>query len=169
MSGVFRAGGGAAGAGPTAPGARPEDRLAALGLVLPPLRKAAGNYRGFMLAGDLLFLAGQGADGWTGRVGADLPVERARLAARDCTLNLLAQTRAALGSLDRVRQVVKVLGFVACTEDFRDTPAVLDGASDLLVAVFGEQAGAHGRSAVGVQALPKGFAVEIEMVLQVNP
>lgn len=158
MSGVFR----------VPPGERPEDRLAALGLALPPLRPAAGTYRGSVLAGDLLFLSGQGADGWTGRVGADLPVDQARLAARDCTLNLLAQTRAALGALDRVRQVVKVLGFVACTEDFRDTPAVLDGASDLLVAVFGPVAGAHGRSAVGVQALPKGFAVEIEMVVQVR-
>ena len=158
MSGVFR----------VVPGERPEERLAALGLALPALRPAAGTYRGSVLAGDLLFLAGQGADGWTGRVGADLPVEKAQRAARDCMLNLLAQTRAALGALDRVRQVVKVLGFVACTEDFRDTPAVLDGASDLLVAVFGEQAGAHGRSAVGVQALPKGFAVEIEMVVQVR-
>jgi enamine deaminase RidA (YjgF/YER057c/UK114 family) len=146
----------------------PEDRLAALGLELPPLRPAAGSYRGYVRAGDLLFLAGQGADGWTGRVGDDLPVDRARLAARDCALNLLAQTRAALGSLDRVRQVVKVLGFVACTPRFHDQPAVIDGASDLLVAVFGAETGGHGRSAVGVAALPKGFAVEIEMVVQVR-
>ncbi len=146
----------------------PEDRLAALGLTLPALRPAAGTYRGYVQAGDLLFLAGQGADGWTGRVGDDLPVDRARVAARDCMLNLLAQTRAALGSLDRVRQVVKVLGFVVCTPQFSDTPAVLDGASDLLVSVFGAQVGGHGRSAVGVAALPKGFAVEIEMVLQVR-
>ena len=151
-----------------ATGETPEDRLAALGLTLPALRPAAGSYRGYVQAGDLLFLAGQGADGWTGRVGDDLPVDRARLAARDCTLNLLAQTRAALGSLDRVRQVVKVLGFVACTPQFCDQPAVLDGASDLLVAVFGSDAGGHGRSAVGVAALPKGFAVEIEMVVQVR-
>ena len=149
-------------------GEQPEDRLAALGLALPALRPAAGAYRGSVRAGDLLFLAGQGADGWTGRVGADLSLEQARTAARDCMLNLLAQTRAALGSLDRVRQVVKVLGFVACTDDFREMPVVLDGASELLVAVFGEQAGGHGRSAVGVQALPKGFAVEIEMVVQVR-
>ena len=162
MSSVFRVGTG------SAPGGQPESRLASLGLALPALRPAAGTYRGFVLAGDLLFLAGQGADGWTGRVGADLPHEQARTAARDCMLNLLAQTRAALGSLDRVRQVVKVLGFVACTEEFRDLPAVLDGASELLIAVFGEQVGGHGRSAVGVQALPKGFAVEIEMVVQVR-
>jgi enamine deaminase RidA (YjgF/YER057c/UK114 family) len=106
----------------------PEDRLAALGLTLPALRPAAGSYRGYVQAGDLLFLAGQGADGWTGQVGVDLPVDRARVAARDCMLNLLAQTRAALGSLDRVRKVVKVLGFVASTPQFRYTPAVLDGA-----------------------------------------
>ena len=162
MSGVFRVG------TRSTPGGQPDDRLASLGLALPALRPAAGTYRGFVLAGDLLFLAGQGADGWTGRVGADLPLEQARKAARDCMLNLLAQTRAALGSLDRVRQVVKVLGFVACTEEFRDLPAVLDGASELLIAVFGEQVGGHGRSAVGVRALPKGFAVEIEMVVQVR-
>ena len=159
MNGVFRV---------RTTGDAPEDRLAALGLTLPALRPAAGSYRGFVQAGDLLFLAGQGADGWTGQVGTDLPVDRARLAARDCMLNLLAQTRDALGALDRVRQVVKVLGFVACTPQFRDTPAVLDGASDLLVSVFGAEVGGHGRSAVGVAALPKGFAVEIEMVLQVR-
>ena len=159
MNGVFRV---------RTTGDAPEDRLAALGLTLPALRPAAGSYRGYVQAGDLLFLAGQGADGWTGQVGTDLPVDRARLAARDCMLNLLAQTRDALGALDRVRQVVKVLGFVACTPQFRDTPTVLDGASDLLVSVFGAEVGGHGRSAVGVAALPQGFAVEIEMVLQVR-
>jgi enamine deaminase RidA (YjgF/YER057c/UK114 family) len=142
-----------------------EERLAGLGLALPELRPAAGNYVGYVRTGNLLYLAGQGADGWTGRLGADLTVEQGRRAARDCMLNLLAQTRAAVGSLERVR-VVKLLGFVACTPGFQDNPAVLDGASDLLVDVFGER-GRHARSAVGVQALPKGFAVEIEMVVEV--
>src|SRR5262249_40338610 len=125
---------------------------------LPPLRPRAGNYVGWVRSGDLLFLAGQGADGFTGRLGDDLDVDSGQAAARACMLTLLAQTEAALGSLDRVRRVVKVLGFVACSESFTRLPEVLDGASDLLQEVFGER-GAHARSAIGVQALPKGFAV----------
>lgn len=143
----------------------PEARLAQLGLELPPLRAKAGNYVGWVRTGNLLFLAGQGADGHVGRVGADLTVEQGRLAARDCALNLLAQTRDALGSLDQVWRIVKLLGFVTCTEDFRDAPAVIDGASDLLAEVLADR-GRHARSAIGVQALPLGFAVEIEMVLE---
>lgn len=143
-------------------------RLAELGLALPGLRPRAGNYVGYVRTGDLLFLSGQGADGWTGRVGADLSVSQGRQAARDCVLNLLAQTRDALGSLDRVAQIVKLLGFVACTEDFRDAPTVIDGASDLLADVFGDR-GHHARSAIGAQALPLGFAVEVEMVVAVVP
>jgi len=145
----------------------PEERLAKLGLSLPGLRPRAGNYVGYVRSGDLLFLAGQGADGWVGRVGGDLTLEQGRQAAADCMLNLLAQTRDALGSLQRVARVVKVLGFVACTEGFRDTPAVIDGASDLLHQIFGER-GTHARSAVGCQALPLGFAVEIEMVVEIG-
>lgn len=145
----------------------PSERLRALGLELPPLRARAGNYVGAVTSGNLLFLSGQGADGWVGRVGAELDVEAGRRAARDCMLNLLAQTEAALGTIDRVARVVKVLGFVACTEDFAEAPKVIDGASDLLNEVFGE-AGAHARSAIGVQALPLGFAVEIEMVVEVR-
>lgn len=143
------------------------ERMAAAGLTLPPLRRPAGRYVGWTRAGDLLFLAGQGADGHVGRVGADLDLEAGRRAARDCMLNLLAQTHDALGSLDAVGQVLKVLGFVACTDDFRALPQVLDGASDVLHAAFG-RAGLHGRSAIGVRALPLGFAVEIEMVVQVS-
>lgn len=142
-----------------------DDRLAELGLTLPPVRLAAGNYLGWVGSGRLLFLAGQGADGWTGRVGADLDVAQGQEAARDCMFNLLTQARSALGSLDEITKIVKVLGFVACTEDFTDTPTVLNGASDLLVAVFGDR-GRHGRSAIGVQSLPLGFAVEIEMVVE---
>ena len=146
----------------------PERRLAELGLELPGLRPRAGLYEGWVLAGDLLFLAGQGADGWTGRVGEGLTIEQGRLAARDCALNLLAQTRDALGSLDRVAQVVKVTGFVACGPGFGAVPAVVDGASALLVDLFGDRGG-HARTAVGVAALPLGFAVEVEMVVRVRP
>lgn len=158
---------------PVAGGSPPRDatlaRMADLGLALPPLRPKAGRYVGHVRAGELLFLAGQGADGWTGRVGADLTVEQGRAAARACALNLLAQSADALdGRLDRVRRVVKVLGFVACTPEFTQCPQVLDGASDLLVDVLGENRAAAARSAIGVQALPLGFAVEVEMVLHVG-
>jgi enamine deaminase RidA (YjgF/YER057c/UK114 family) len=144
----------------------PERRLAQLGLELPALRPKAGLYEGWARSGDLLFLSGQGADGWTGRLGADLTLEQGRLAACDCALNLLAQTRDALGSLDRVAQIVKLTGFVACTSEFTGVPAVVDGASALLVDVFGDR-GRHARSAVGVAALPLGFAVEVELVVRV--
>ena len=146
----------------------PERRLAELGLERPALRPRAGLYEGWVSAGDLLFLSGQGADGWTGRLGADLSVDQGRLAARDCALNLLAQTRHALGSLDRVAQVVKVTGFVACTPGFTGVAAVVDGASSLLLELFGDRGG-HARTAVGVAALPLGFAVEVEMVVEVAP
>jgi enamine deaminase RidA (YjgF/YER057c/UK114 family) len=145
-------------------------RLASLGLELPALRPKAGNYIGYHRVGDLLFLAGQGADGWVGRVGADLTVEQAKLAARDCMLNLLAQANDALaGDWGRWVKPVKMLGFVACTESFIACPTVIDGASDLLVDVFGAD-GQHARSAVGVQALPLGFVVEVELIVQLqNP
>lgn len=144
-----------------------EARLAELGLSLPALRSRAGNYIGWYRKGDLLFLAGQGADGWVGRVGEDYTTEEGALAAQDCALNLLAQTRDALGTLDAIEGIAKVLGFVACPPGFTETPQVLDGASNLLDEVLGER-GPHPRSAVGVQMLPKGFAVEIEMVVAVR-
>jgi enamine deaminase RidA (YjgF/YER057c/UK114 family) len=146
-----------------------EARLADAGLELPPLRPKAGAYVGWVRAGDLVFLSGQGADGHVGRVGDDLDLEAGRRAARDCMLNLLAQTRDALGSLEEVGRIVKVLGFVACTEGFTDAPRVLDGASEVLQLAFGADNGSHARSAIGAQALPLGFAVEIEMVVQAVP
>jgi enamine deaminase RidA (YjgF/YER057c/UK114 family) len=144
-----------------------EARLRELGIELPALRRPAGNYVGWVRTGDLLFLSGQGADGFTGRVGADLGVADGRAAARACALNLLAQARDAVGSLDRVARVVKLLGFVACTDEFTAAPAVIDGASDLLAEVFGD-GGRHARSAIGVRALPLGFAVEVEMILELR-
>ncbi len=143
-------------------------RLKELGLELPGLRPKAGNYIGHHRVGDLLFLAGQGADGWVGRAGADVTMEQAQLAARDCMLNLLAQTDDALaGDWSRWVKPVKMLGFVACTESFTSCPTVIDGASNLLVDIFGKD-GRHARSAVGVQALPLGFVVEIELVVQIR-
>ena len=146
----------------------PERRLAELGLELPALRPKAGLYEGWARSGDLLFLAGQGADGWTGQLGVELTVEQGRAAARVCALNLLAQTRAALGSLDQVARVVKVTGFVACVPGFGAVAAVVDGASALLVELFGDR-GRHARTAVGVAALPLGFAVEVEAVVEARP
>lgn len=145
-----------------------EGRLRAAGMEIPPLRPKAGKYAGWVRTGDVLYLSGQGADGHVGRLGDDLDLATGRTAARDCMLNLLAQTADALGSLERVARIVKVLGFVACREDFRDIPQVLDGASEVLHAAFGQERGAHARSAIGVQALPLGFAVEIEMVVEIG-
>lgn len=143
------------------------DRLAALGLELPTLRPKAGNYVGRVRAGDLLFLSGQGADGFTGRVGAGLTRDQGYEAARACGLNLLAQIHDETGGLGAVRQVVQVRGYVTCTDDFTEVPLVINGASDLFVAVFGDR-GAHARTAIGVQNLPLGFAVEVDMVVQLG-
>ncbi len=143
----------------------PEHRLQELGIELPEPHPAAGTYASWTRAGDLVFLAGQGSRHHLGRVGAELDLAAGREAAREAMLDLLAQTRDALGSLDRVGRVVRVTGYVRCTEDFIDQPAVLDGATDLLVEVFGPERGRPARAAVGVASLPMGIAVEIEMVV----
>lgn len=146
-------------------------RLAELGLELPPLSKPAGNYLGCKRVGDLLYVGGHGpvtATGVTcGKVGTTVTLEQAREAARATALSMLATVKAELGSLDRVKQVVKVFGMVNVAPGFNRTPAVLDGCSDVLVAIFGD-AGRHTRSAVGMAELPFDICVEIEMVLQVE-
>ncbi|MBI2371010.1 MAG: RidA family protein [Deltaproteobacteria bacterium] len=150
-----------------------EQALARLGLTLPEPMAPMGAYVPTRQVGDLLFVSGQGPrlDGdlqCRGKVGRDLTVEEGYAAARLVMLNCLSQVKAALGDLDRVAQVVKVLGFVNAPEGFRETPKVLNGASELLLAIYGE-AGRHARSAIGVAALPSDIAVEIEMVVQVRP
>jgi enamine deaminase RidA (YjgF/YER057c/UK114 family) len=146
-------------------------RLQELGLALPPVFRPVANYLGCKRSGNLLFVGGHGpatARGVVrGKVGADLTLEQGREAARATALSLLATVRDALGSLDRVRQVVKVLGMVNCAPGFNRTPEVIDGCSDVLVAVFGD-AGRHTRSAVGMAELPFDIPVEIEMVLEVD-
>jgi enamine deaminase RidA (YjgF/YER057c/UK114 family) len=123
--------------------------------------------------GNLLFVSGHGplrTDGKPsarGKLGRELSVEQGYKVAREVGLNLLATTRATLGSLDRVKRVVKVLGMVASAEGFNEQPKVINGFSDLMVEVFGE-AGRHARSAVGMAELPVGIPVEIEMVLEVE-
>jgi enamine deaminase RidA (YjgF/YER057c/UK114 family) len=150
-----------------------EVRLAELGLQLPQATPPAGNYVGAVRSGSLLFLSGHGPSGPDGvpvfgKVGRDLDVAEAQAAARLVGLNLLSTMRRELGSLDNVERIVKVLGMVNCAPGFNQTPAVIDGCSDLLVAVFGESIGKHARSAVGLAELPFDIAVEIELVAQVR-
>jgi enamine deaminase RidA (YjgF/YER057c/UK114 family) len=146
-----------------------EQRLAALGLTLPPPPTPLGNYVPFRLAGNLLFLSGVGprqADGVsvTGKVGAEVDVERAYEAAKLCGLNLLVNIRAAAGSLDRVDTILKVLGMVNAVPSFTDHPKVINGCTDLFVAVFGDS-GRPARSAVGMGSLPGNISVEVEAVV----
>jgi len=148
-----------------------EARLKALGIRLPSAPTPMANYVRSVHAGNLLFTAGAGPlqDGkltFVGKVGRDLTVEQGQQAARLVGINLLASVREALGSLDRVKRVVKVLGMVNATETFGEHPKVMNGFSDLMVEVFGD-AGRHARSAVGMGSLPFGIAVEIEMVVEV--
>ncbi|PRY92933.1 enamine deaminase RidA (YjgF/YER057c/UK114 family) [Hasllibacter halocynthiae] len=147
--------------------------LAERGLSLPDAPAPAANYVPAVRTGDHLHVSGQisqGADGAliTGKVGADLSVEDGARAAERCALAILAQARKALdGDLGRLRRVVKLVGFVNSAPDFEDQPKVINGASDLLVALLGER-GRHARSAVSAGALPFGVAVEIEAVLEVG-
>lgn len=150
----------------------PATRLAELGLTLPAPAAPVAAYVPTVEAGGFLYVSGQVSfvDGALvkGKLGADLSVEQGFAAAQGCGLMLLAQAQAALGSLDRVARVVKLGAFVACTPDFTDQPKVANGASELMVAVFGET-GKHSRSAVGVPSLPLGCAVEIDAVFALHP
>ncbi|HEX4057660.1 MAG TPA: RidA family protein [Galbitalea sp.] len=147
-----------------------EARLAELGLELPDVAKPAGAYVPAMVSGHLLFTAGQlpwvaGVLPATGKVGAEVTADTAKELARHCVLNALAATKAALGSLDRIQRVVKVVGFVASDPSFTAQPGVINGASELLGEIFGP-AGEHARSAVGVAVLPLDTPVEIEFIFE---
>ena len=148
-----------------------EHRLAEQGLALPNPVSPIANYVPFVRSGNLVYISGQvsiDADGGIkGTVGGDLSLEQGQAAARLCGLNLLAQMRAACGGdLDKVKRVVKLGGFVQGAADFIDIPSVVNGCSDLMVAAFGDN-GRHARSAVGVYRLPRGFAVEVDAVVEV--
>ena len=148
-----------------------EARLKAKNIELPAPSVPVANYVGFVRTGNLLFLAGSGPsrEWWgKGKVGKEMTLEEGYQAARSTGLNLLATTRQALGSLDKVKRVVKVLGMVNSAPGFTDQPKVINGFSDLMVEVFGEAIGKHARSAVGMAELPFGIPVEIEMVLEVE-
>lgn len=149
-----------------------EAKLADLGLTLPQAAAPVAAYVPTVEVGGLLHVSGQlpFVDGKlvTGRLGEDVSLEAGNAAAQACGLMILAQVKAALGSLDRVERVVKLGAFVNSTGDFTDQPKVANGASELMVAVFGD-AGKHARSAVSVPALPLGAAVEIDAVVAVRP
>jgi enamine deaminase RidA (YjgF/YER057c/UK114 family) len=144
------------------------DKLRALGLELPP-RRSYGKYAGAVRTGDLIFVSGAGpggSDGFvTGKVGLDVDVPAAQEAAKLCVLNCLSAVQEEIGDLDRVRRVVKLLGFVNSAPGFTQQPAVMDGASGLLLELFTER-GQHARSSVGVAELPMNIAVEVEMIVE---
>ena len=150
-----------------------EARLKELGLELPAPGAPGGNYIPFVQVGELVFVAGQvtrldGKLHFVGKVGRDLDVESGQQAARLCALNLLAQLKVACGGdLDRVVRCVRLTGYVNATPEFGEQPKVINGASDLMVAVFGD-AGRHARTAVGVGSLPAGVACEVEGIFQVR-
>ena len=143
-----------------------DERLSKLGLVLPEPIAPVANYVTTARSGAILWTSGHTSPR-RGKLGADVSVEDGYAAARETALSLLSTVQAALGSLDRVVRVVKVLGMVNATAEFAGHPAVINGASDLLVAVFGDR-GRHARSAIGVSSLPAGAAVEIELILEVS-
>ena len=149
-----------------------EEKLKELGITLPQPPNPVANYVNAVRTGNLIFLAGKGprsADGTeiTGKLGIDITIEEGYRAARLTAINQLAVLKAELGDLNKVVRVVKVLGMVNCDPSFVEQPAVINGFSDLIVAVFGER-GRHARAAVGMASLPRGQAVEIEMIVEVE-
>ena len=157
----------------TAETSRVEDKLRELGFELPEPPKPVANYTGAVTVGNLVFVSGHGPtkDGqlvYRGKLGRDLDVEQGQKAAELVMLNALASLKREIGNLDRVRRIVKLLGMVNSMPDFGEQPEVINGASNLLTAIFGEERGKHARSAVGMGALPRGIAVEIEMIVEVS-
>jgi enamine deaminase RidA (YjgF/YER057c/UK114 family) len=149
-----------------------EERLQALGIELPAAPRPVASYVPAVEAGELLFISGQlpFRDGillHTGRVPAPVAVEAAQQAARQCVINALAVVREQLGTLDRVKRLVRLSGYVASSPDFYQQPAVINGASDLLEAIFGT-AGKHSRIAVGVASLPLNAPVELDLIMQIT-
>lgn len=156
----------------TQPSSSPEEILIELGITLPKASSPVANYVNGVQTGDLIFLSGKGPlkpDGTniTGKLGASLSIEEGYAAARLTGINQLAVLKAMLGDLSRVKRVVKVLGMVNASPDFTDHPKVINGYSDLMVAVFGDK-GKHARAAVGMGSLPSNIAVEIEMIVEIE-
>jgi enamine deaminase RidA (YjgF/YER057c/UK114 family) len=154
-------------------GARPEARVTELKLELPPPTRPSATLRPAVTTGNLIFVSGhisRAADGRliAGRVGEELDLVAGQAAARQCGLAILSTLRNELGSLDRVKRVVKVLGMVNCPPGFRDQPAVINRCSELFLDVFGKENGLGARSAVGMSSLPSGVAVEIEAIFEIE-
>jgi enamine deaminase RidA (YjgF/YER057c/UK114 family) len=150
----------------------PEERLKAKGIILTTPSAPVANYVNAVRVGNLLYLAGKGPgkpDGSyvTGKVGKDLTIEQGYEAARLAAISHLSVLKAELGDLNKVKRIVKVLGMVRCTDDFKDQPKVINGYSDLMVEIFGEK-GKHARSAVGMNSLPLGIAVEVEVIVEIE-
>jgi len=150
-----------------------DKKLKELSIELFPPTKPMGSYVKAVRTGNLLYLAGHGptrADNSniTGKVGKDLTIDQGVAAARQTGIAILSTLKGELGDLNKVKRIVKVLGMVNCTEDFVDQPKVMNGFSDLMVAVFGDK-GKHARSAVGMYALPSNIAVEIEIIVEIEP
>ena len=150
-----------------------EKKLAEMKLVLPEIPVSSASFVGYKRSGNLIYVSGQlplkdGKPTLIGRLGEDVSIDDAYIAAQQCTLNVLAQLKLALdGNWDRVVQIVRVGGFVRCTGDFADAAKVVNGASDLLVRLFGA-AGSHARAAIGVASLPLNVAVEIEATIEIS-
>lgn len=147
-----------------------ESILKSLGIELPPMAAPAANYVPSVRTGNLLFVSGQvsisPAGRFVGKLGQNLTVEEGQKAARICAVNILANLKASLGSLDKVGRIVKLVGFVNCTPDFEDPHKVVNGCSDLLTEVLGDR-GKHARSAIGMATLPLGAAVEVEVIVEI--
>lgn len=151
-----------------------ESRIAELKLELPPAPKPVAVYKPVVVVGGLAYVSGHGPlkpdkSLITGRVGADLDLNAGKAAARQVGLAILSTLRAQLGTLDRVKRLIKVLGMVNSTPDFKDHPAVINGFSELIVEIWGPENGMGARSAVGMGSLPGNIAVEIEAIFELNP
>ncbi len=152
----------------------PEAKIQELHLVLPPAPKPVAVYKPAVLAGNMLYVSGHGPlrpdmTQILGRVGDDLTLEQGYQAARQVGLAILSTVRNTLGSLDKVKRLIKTLGMVNCTPDFKDHPKVINGFSELMADVFGKENGIGARSAVGMVSLPGNIAVEIECIFEVKP
>ena len=153
---------------------KPEVRIQELHLTLPTPPKPVAKYKTAVLVGNMLYVSGHGPakldakSPVAGRVGADLTLEQGKEAARLVGLNILSTVRFTLGSLDKVKRLVKTLGLVNCTDDFKDQPQVINGFSELMAEVFGEDAGVGARSAVGMGSLPGNISVEIEVIIEIE-
>lgn len=153
-------------------GTSPEARLQELGIELPAKRTPMGNYTGAVTTGKLVFIAGHGTflgsrQTHKGKLGADISIEEGRDAARTAMISALSSLKAEIGELARVKRVVRVFGMVNCTPDFERQPEVMDGASDVLTSIFGEN-GIHARAAVGFCSLPCGMPIELEAVVELH-